>query len=162
MGFVFFGLYAAWFVSIFFTPTMLFGYSYIDLFSIMNNDDLEIISQFLNELNLTDGTIKQTATKYVFLSILFSLILLAVIVFLNKLYNYYAAKINRKIKLEKQEIKLRELQIEKLSNPNAEDMGDNVELVKAEDESQIPVTDEKLSEQENLNSLEVKDEKKEG
>lgn len=159
MGFVFFGLYVAWFVSIFFTPTMLFGYSYLDLFSIMNNDDIDIVSKFLKELNLTDATMKQTATKYVFLSILFSLILLSVIVSLHKIYSYYESKINRKIKLEKQEIKLRELQIEKLSNNGSIDGINSEELKK--DES-VAVKVESDSKEDVLKMEENKDKKKKG
>ena len=95
---------------------MVFGYSYNELFILINDNNLDLISKFLKELNITEETVKQTATRYVFISIVISIVILAIIVLLQKIYNNYRDRLNRKIKLEKEEIKLKQLEIEKLQS----------------------------------------------
>ena len=84
MGFILLLLYIAWFISIFYIPQMICGFNYMELFELRNNEGLDIVSKFLTTLNITDGTVKQVATKYIFISISISFAILIVLIILKK------------------------------------------------------------------------------
>ena len=128
MGFIFLLLYIAWFISIFYTPQMICGFTYTELFELRNNEGLDILSKFLTTFNLTDETVKQVATKYIFISIAISFAILIILVILHKSYNYHIEKIERKIKKERQEIKMNQLQINeynRINNSNQDNLNNH-------------------------------------
>lgn len=90
MSLLFIGLYIVWFFAFLFMPNMLYGFTYIELFKVMGDKDQRDMSELANLIsgNNADNSM-QIATKHVFVSLLLSLIFLAIIIVSQILYNKF-------------------------------------------------------------------------
>ncbi len=63
-----------------YAPTFLYGYTYNELNEIKNNQNMEKFTEFLTNLNLTEESSKETASRYITSSIFFSIMIVSIII----------------------------------------------------------------------------------